>query len=270
MNERLSRLDQRLLFSGDYDTADALLTVNSGAGGVEAQAWAQRLLLAYLRWAERKGFSVEEIDRREGKEAGIKNATWMVRGPRAYGLLRSERGTHRLSRHSPFDQQDRRQTSFAAVDVAPVLDDLGDVEISDDDVSWDTFRSGGPGGQHQNKTESGVRVRHLPSGLVVECRGGRSQAANRKTALAALQGKLTALQEQEREQEIAAERGEKAPAGFGHRIRSYVIEPYQLVIDHRNGFRTSDVDGVLDGRFDELIDHALRWRSDAHASADLA
>jgi peptide chain release factor 2 len=247
---RLAALEEQRLFSGPYDSGDALVSVNAGAGGTDAQDWAEMVLRMQMRWAERRGFQIELLEVSAGEEAGIKSATFKVSGENAYGLFGAERGVHRLVRLSPFDSAHRRQTSFAGVEVAPVVADAGDVEILDDDLQVDTYRASGAGGQHVNKTDSAVRITHRPSGIVVQCQNERSQSSNRATAMAMLRAKLLERKERERAEEIAREKGEAQDVNFGSQIRSYVLHPYSMVKDHRTGHEVGDVQRVLDGDLD--------------------
>jgi peptide chain release factor 2 len=250
---RLAELEEQRLFSGEYDAGDALVTVNAGAGGTDAQDWAEMVLRMEMRWAERRGFQVELLEVSPGEEAGIKSATFQVSGENAYGLLGAERGVHRLVRLSPFDSAHRRQTSFAGVEVAPVVKDTGEIEINEDDLQVDTYRASGAGGQHVNKTDSAVRITHRPSGIVVQCQNERSQSSNRATAMAMLRAKLLEQLERERQEEIAREKGEAQDVNFGSQIRSYVLHPYTLVKDHRTGYEMGDVQRVLDGDLDDFV-----------------
>jgi peptide chain release factor 2 len=247
---RLDELEEQRLFSGRYDTGDALVTVNAGAGGTDAQDWAEMVLRMEMRWAERRGFDAELLEASPGEEAGIKSATFIVRGENAYGLFSSEKGVHRLVRLSPFDAAHRRQTSFAGVEVSPVVDAVEDVEIDDDDLQIDTYRASGAGGQHVNKTDSAVRITHRPTGIVVQCQNERSQSSNKAEAMTMLRSKLLELQERQRREEIAQERGEAQDVNFGSQIRSYVLHPYSMVKDHRTGHEVGDVARVLDGDLD--------------------
>jgi peptide chain release factor 2 len=253
VEERLAELEEQRLFSGRYDAGDALVSVNAGAGGTDAQDWAEMVLRMLMRWAERRGFEVELLELSPGEEAGIKSATFRARGENAYGLFGAERGVHRLVRLSPFDSAHRRQTSFAGVEVAPVVEDSGEVEIDEDDLQVDTYRSSGAGGQHVNKTDSAVRITHRPTGIVVQCQNERSQSSNRATAMAMLRAKLLERQERERQQEIAREKGEAQDVNFGSQIRSYVLHPYTMVKDHRTGEEVGDVQRVLDGDLDGFV-----------------
>jgi peptide chain release factor 2 len=253
VEERLAELEEQRLFSGPYDSGDALVTVNAGAGGTDAQDWAEMVLRMLMRWAERRGFAVELLEVGEGEEAGIKSGTFRASGENAYGLFGAERGVHRLVRLSPFDSAHRRQTSFAGVEVAPVVKDTGEVEINDDDLQVDTYRASGAGGQHVNKTDSAVRITHRPTGIVVQCQNERSQSSNRATAMAMLTAKLLERKERERQEEIAREKGEAQDVNFGSQIRSYVLHPYTMVKDHRTGHEMGDVQRVLDGDLDGFV-----------------
>jgi peptide chain release factor 2 len=250
---RLAELEEQRLFSGKYDSGDALVTVNAGAGGTDAQDWAEMVLRMEMRWAEGRGFSVELLEVSAGEEAGIKSATFRASGENAYGLFGAERGVHRLVRLSPFDSAHRRQTSFAGVEVAPVVQDTGEVEINEDDLQVDTYRASGAGGQHVNKTDSAVRITHRPSGIVVQCQNERSQSSNRATAMAMLRAKLLEQRERERQAEIAREKGEVQDVNFGSQIRSYVLHPYTMVKDHRTGVEMGDVQRVLEGDLDGFV-----------------
>jgi len=258
---RLGELEEQRLFSGRYDAGDALVSVNAGAGGTDAQDWAEMVLRMLMRWAERRGFQVELLEVSPGEEAGIKSATFRASGENAYGLFGAERGVHRLVRLSPFDSAHRRQTSFAGVEVAPVVEDRGEVQIDEDDLQVDTYRSSGAGGQHVNKTDSAVRITHVPTGIVVQCQNERSQSSNRATAMAMLRAKLLERQERERQQEIAREKGEAQDVNFGSQIRSYVLHPYTMVKDHRTGEEVGDVQRVLDGDLDGFVRALLLQRA---------
>jgi len=253
VESRLAELEEQRLFSGRYDAGDALVTVNAGAGGTDAQDWAEMVLRMEMRWAERRGFKVELLEVSPGEEAGIKSATFRVSGENAYGLYTAERGVHRLVRLSPFDAAHRRQTSFAGVEVAPVVEDSGEVEIDEDDLQVDTYRASGAGGQHVNKTDSAVRITHRPSKIVVQCQNERSQSANRQTAMAMLRSKLAEKIERERQEEIAKEKGEAQNVDFGSQIRSYVLHPYTMVKDHRTNVEAGNAQGVLDGDLDDFV-----------------
>jgi peptide chain release factor 2 len=250
VEERLAALEEQRLFSGRYDSGDALVSVNAGAGGTDAQDWAEMVLRMEMRWAERRGFQIELLEASAGEEAGIKSATFRASGENAYGLFAAERGVHRLVRLSPFDSAHRRQTSFAGVEVAPVVQDTGEIEIDEDDLQVDTYRASGAGGQHVNKTDSAVRITHRPTGIVVQCQNERSQSSNRATAMAMLRAKLLERRERERQEEIAREKGEAQDVNFGSQIRSYVLHPYTMVKDHRTGYEMGDVQRVLDGDLD--------------------
>ena len=253
VEQRLAALEEERLFSGPYDAGDALVTVNAGAGGTDAQDWAEMVLRMMMRWAERRGFSAELLEASPGEEAGIKSATFRAHGENAYGLYTAERGVHRLVRLSPFDAAHRRQTSFAGVEVAPVVEDTGDVAINADDLQVDTYRASGAGGQHVNKTDSAVRITHKPTGIVVQCQNERSQSANRQTAMAMLRAKLIERQEAERQAEIAKARGETLDVNFGSQIRSYVLHPYTMVKDHRTDVEVGNANGGLDGDLDGFV-----------------
>jgi len=250
---RLQELEEQRLFSGRYDAGDALVTINAGAGGTDAQDWAEMVLRMEMRWAEKRGFQVELLEASPGEEAGIKSATFRVRGDNAYGLYGSEKGVHRLVRLSPFDSANRRQTSFAGVEVSPVVEDVGEIEIDEDDLQVDTYRASGAGGQHVNKTDSAVRITHRPTGIVVQCQNERSQSSNKAEAMAMLRSKLAERAERERREEIARERGEAQDVNFGSQIRSYVLHPYTMVKDHRTDFEMGDANRVLDGDLDGFV-----------------
>jgi peptide chain release factor 2 len=259
IEERLQRLEEARLFAGRYDAGDAVVTVRSGAGGTDSQDWAEMLLRMYLRWAERRGFAVEMKEASPGEEAGLKSATFVVRGENAYGLFSAERGVHRLVRISPFDAQKRRHTAFAEVDVAPLVDDDVEVELDEEDLRVDTYRASGAGGQHVNKTDSAVRITHLPTGIVVQCQNERSQAQNKATATKLLRARLLELEERKRAEELATERGESKDVAWGSQIRSYVLHPSQRVKDHRTGHEVGDAQRVLDGDLDGFVrDYLLR------------
>ena len=250
---RLEALELERLFSGRYDAGDALVTINAGAGGTDAQDWAEMVLRMEMRWAEKRGFEVELLEASPGEEAGIKSATFRVRGENAYGLYSAEKGVHRLVRLSPFDSANRRQTSFAGVEVSPVVEGVGEVVIDDDDLQVDTYRASGAGGQHVNKTDSAVRITHKPTGIVVQCQNERSQSSNRLTAMGMLRSKLAELEERRRREEIAKERGDARDVNFGSQIRSYVLHPYTMVKDHRTSFEMGDANRVLDGDLDGFV-----------------
>ncbi len=253
VSERLAALEEERLFSGRYDGGDALVTVNAGAGGTDAQDWAEMVLRMEMRWAEKRGFSVELLEVSPGEEAGIKSATFRVRGENAYGLYGSEKGVHRLVRLSPFDSANRRQTSFAGVEISPVVQETAEVQIDDDDLQVDTYRASGAGGQHVNKTDSAVRITHKPSGIVVQCQNERSQSSNKAEAMTMLRSKLLELEERKRREEIAREKGEAQDVNFGSQIRSYVLHPYTMVKDHRTDHEMGDANRVLDGDLDAFV-----------------
>ncbi|MCG3135381.1 MAG: Peptide chain release factor RF2 [Planctomycetes bacterium] len=258
----VDQLEFKLAMSDKHDVLPCFLSVQAGTGGTDAADWAAMLVRMYLRFAERRGWDVEEIENLPAEEAGIRRATYKISGDWAFGHLRNEIGTHRLVRLSPFDANQRRQTSFAAVDVVPELEEL-DIKIEDKDLRIDTMRAGGAGGQHVNKTESAVRITHIPSGLVVACQSERSQHKNRATAMQLLMAKLVQRQKMEREKELRSAYDEKGEIGFGYQRRSYVLHPYQLVKDLVTDFQTSDTEGVLDGEIDAFIDASLRKKVDA-------
>jgi peptide chain release factor 2 len=249
----LERLQEDALFSGEYDGGDAVVTIQADAGGTDAQDWAEILLRMYLRWAADRSFKTEVLETSPGEEYGIKSATLTVKGENAYGILKAERGKHRLVRLSPFDQAHRRHTSFAQVIVAPLLEEAGNIELDEDEIRVDTFRSSGAGGQHVNKTDSAVRLTHLPTGIVVSVQNERSQTANKDTAMKILRSRLAEKAEEEREAELAKERGGVSMGFGGNAIRSYVLHPYQLVKDHRTELEVGNAQGVLDGNLDEFI-----------------
>ena len=252
------KLRTSLLFSGPYDDSDAIISISAGAGGTEATDWAEMLVRMYLRWCERRGFSTEILDRLEGEEVGLKSATISVAGRRAYGWLRAERGVHRLVRISPYDAQRRRHTTFALVEVLPEVEDTTEIgEIPDDELKIDTFRAQGAGGQHVNKTDSAVRLTHLPTGIVAQSQNERSQHQNRESALKILRARLLERRIAEREAEIAELKGEHVEAGWGNQIRSYVLQPYQMVKDHRTDTETSNTGAVLDGDLDAFMQAEL-------------
>jgi peptide chain release factor 2 len=250
---RLATLEEQRLFSGRYDGGDALVTVNAGAGGTDAQDWAEMVLRMQMKWAERRGFAVDLLELSPGEEAGIKSATFRATGENAYGLYGAEKGVHRLVRLSPFDSANRRQTSFAGVEVAPVIEDAGAVEIDSDDLQVDTYRASGAGGQHVNKTDSAVRITHRPSGIVVQCQNERSQTQNRETAMKMLRSKLVEREERRRQEELAKEKGDAQDVNFGSQIRSYVLHPYTMVKDHRTDHEMGDAGRVLDGDLDGFV-----------------
>ena len=258
-----------LLFTDPYANHNAVVTLSVGQGGVEAQDWVEMLMRMYLKWAERKGFETEILETSPGEEAGLKSATFIVRGPRAYGLLRSEHGVHRLVRISPFDQNHRRHTSFALVEVMPELEssDESAVVINQQDLRIDTYRSTGAGGQHVNKTDSAVRITHLPTGIVVTCQNERSQMKNREMAMKVLKARLFQRQQQESAAQLDQIRGQVMPAEFGSQIRNYVLQPYTLVKDVRTGLEVGNAQSVLDGDVDPFIEAWLRWRLSQNGAA---
>jgi peptide chain release factor 2 len=258
LDRELGKLELSVKLSGADDDKNALVVIHPGAGGTESQDWAEMLLRMYLRWAEREGYAVELLDRLDGEEAGIKSATLQVAGDFAYGYLKSEKGVHRLVRISPYDAQSRRHTSFASVDVFPEVDESVNIEILDKDLRIDTYRSSGAGGQHVNKTESAVRITHLPTNIVVSCQNERSQMKNRATAMKMLRSRLYDLEMQRRADEQAVREGEKREIAWGSQIRSYVLHPYRLVKDHRTGTEVGDADSVLDGELDLFIEAFLK------------
>jgi len=252
------RLRTGLLFSGEYDSSDAIISISAGAGGTEATDWAEMLVRMYLRYCERSNFKTAILDQLEGEEAGLKSATISVQGRRAYGYLRAERGVHRLVRISPYDAQKRRHTTFALVEVLPEVEEAAEIEeIPDDELKVDTYRAQGAGGQHVNKTDSAVRLTHLPSGIVAQSQSERSQHQNRLAAMKILRARLLERRIAEREAEIASLKGEHVEAGWGNQIRSYVLHPYQMVKDHRTEVETSDTSGVLDGDLEPFVQAEL-------------
>ena len=263
LEQELETLELAALLSGEYDDADAIGTINAGAGGTESQDWAEMLLRMYTRWAEQHGFDLELDEIHHGEEAGIKSATFTLHGTNAYGLLSTERGVHRLVRISPFDAQKRRHTSFANLDVIPLLEDVGDedVEIDPDDLRIDVYRSSGPGGQSVNTTDSAVRITHIPTGITAACQNERSQLQNRAVAMQILKARLAELARREREEKIDTLRGERKAVDFGSQIRSYVLAPYQMVKDHRTDLEVGDPSRVLDGDLDRFIEAELRRRA---------
>ena len=248
------------MLGGEHDRANAILTINAGAGGTDSQDWAEMLLRMYLRWCDRKGFKATVTDRQDGEEAGIKSATVLISGEYAYGYLAAEAGVHRLVRISPFDSNARRQTSFASVFAWPEIDESIEIEVQDKDLRIDTYRSSGAGGQHVNTTDSAVRITHLPTGIVVQCQNERSQHKNRATAWAMLRARLYEAELKRREEEAQAAAAAKSDIGFGHQIRSYVLQPYQLVKDLRTGVESTNPSAVLDGDIDAFIEAALAER----------
>jgi peptide chain release factor 2 len=256
---RFDELELRALFSGEYDDNDAIVVVNSGEGGVDAQDWAEMLVRMYQRWSERHGFGFELDEASPGTEAGLSSATFIVKGRHAYGWLRSEQGVHRLVRMSPFDSAHRRQTSFASIDVTPLIEDSGDIVIDEKDLRIDTYRSSGAGGQHVNVTDSAVRITHIPTNVVVSCQNERSQTQNKARAMQVLLSKLAELQRQQRKDDLREIAGVAGPAQMGNQIRSYVMAPYQQVKDLRTSYEVGNIQGVLDGDLDDLMAAFLRW-----------
>jgi len=261
VGQTLEHLEERRLFTGEFDAGDAIVSIHPGAGGTESQDWAEMLLRMYLRWAQARGFDVELNEASEGDEAGIKSVTFTVHGENAYGLLSTERGVHRLVRISPFDSAARRHTSFASVDVTPLVDGEVELDIDEKDLKVETYRSSGAGGQHVNKTDSAVRITHVPTKTVVQCQNERSQIQNRETAMRMLRSKLLLLEHEKREQEMAREKGEQKEIAWGSQIRSYVLAPYTLVKDHRTNFEKGNVEAVLNGAIDEFIREYVWQRS---------
>ena len=271
VQQRVAAKEIESLLSGEADANDCFIEVNAGAGGTEAQDWAEMLVRMYMRWAERHGYKVHLIDESPGEEAGLKSATLQISGDNAYGWLKTEAGVHRLVRISPFDSQARRHTSFAAVTVAPVVDETVEVEINDKDLRVDTYRASGAGGQHVNKTDSAVRITHLPTGIVVASQQERSQHQNRAKVMEMLRARLYDLELKKHEDKMAAMQGEKSDIGWGHQIRSYVLQPYQMVKDLRTGVEKGNAQGVLDGDIDDFLNAALAARirgSDTQEAAE--
>jgi peptide chain release factor 2 len=261
LREQAERMEVETLLSGEADANSAFLEIHAGAGGTESQDWASMLMRMYLRWAERRGFKTEVIDMTEGEEAGIKSTTILIRGHNAYGWAKTESGVHRLVRISPFDSQSRRHTSFASVGCYPEVDDAIEIEVSEADVRIDTFRASGAGGQHVNTTDSAVRITHTPTGIVVQCQNERSQHKNRATAWTMLKARLYELELQKREEEALAQAQSKTEIGWGHQIRSYVLQPYQMVKDLRTSVESGNPQAVLDGAIDIFIEAALAQRA---------
>ncbi len=258
-SERFEAMRIQTLLSGEYDRNDAILKLNAGAGGTESCDWAGMLYRMYSRWAERRGFHVEVLDYLDGDEAGIKSVTFQVNGENAYGYLKSEKGVHRLVRISPFNAQGKRQTSFVSLDVMPDIEDDIDIEINPDDLRIDTYRSSGAGGQHINKTSSAIRITHLPTGIVVQCQNERSQHQNKDKAMQMLKAKLYLLEQQKQAEKLSGIRGEVSDIAWGSQIRSYVMQPYTMVKDHRTNAEVSNVDAVMDGKLDPFINAYLKW-----------
>ncbi len=261
LERKLSSLELKTYLSGEMDSKNAYLTIQAGAGGTEACDWADMLLRMYRRWAERKGYDVEVVDITPDDVAGIKSVTLLIKGPYAYGYLKGEQGVHRLVRISPFDSNARRHTSFAAVSVMPQIDEDINVDIKDEDLKVETFRASGAGGQYVNKTDTAVRITHIPTGIVVSCQQERSQFQNRRKALELLKAKLYQLEQQKLMEKKKQYEGEKTDIGWGHQIRSYVFHPYRLIKDLRTGYETGNVDAVMDGDIDEFIENYLKWQA---------
>ncbi len=253
------------LLSEEYDKCNAILKLNAGAGGTESCDWAGMLYRMYTRWAERKGFSIDVLDYLDGDEAGIKSVTFQVNGENAYGYLKSEKGVHRLVRISPFNAQGKRQTSFVSLDVMPDIEEDLDVEINEDDLRIDTYRSSGAGGQHINKTSSAIRITHIPTGTVVQCQNERSQFQNKDKAMQMLKAKLFLLKQEANAEKLSDIRGEVKEIGWGNQIRSYVMQPYTMVKDHRTNFESGNVDAVMDGALDGFINAYLKWKNSGTA-----
>lgn len=259
-NQKIEEFELSQLLSEEYDHSNAIIEFHPGAGGTESQDWGSMLLRMYTRWADSKGFQVETLDYQAGDEAGIKSVTLMIKGYNAFGYLKSERGVHRLVRISPFDSNSRRHTSFCSIDVMPELSEASSVDIKSDDLKVDTYRASGAGGQHINKTDSAVRITHIPSGIVVASQAQRSQLKNREQAMSMLKAKLHQVEVEKKEQEAAAIRGEQKEIGWGSQIRSYVFHPYSMVKDHRTNFEVGNTQAVMDGDLDGFIDAYLRWK----------
>jgi peptide chain release factor 2 len=268
LERAVRQMEVARMLAGPEDRSDCIVSIHPGTGGVDAQDWAEMVFRMYLRWCEKKGYKTEIVDQQAGEQAGLKDATFHVRGPFAYGYLRAENGVHRLIRISPFDANARRQTAFASVEVVPDLDDdVGEIIIKPEDLQVDTFRAGGKGGQHVNKTESAIRITHIPSGIIVACQAERSQHKNRATAMKMLRGKIYELERQKRETAFQEAYGvNKLEIGFGSQVRTYTMAPYQLVKDERTEVKVTNVQGVLDGDLDELIEAYLQASADTRAT----
>ena len=263
LDRDLKKLQEEALFTGEYDSGPAVVSVHAGAGGTDSQDWAEMLLRMYLRWAEARGMKAQLLEATPGEEAGLKSATFTLSGENAYGIMQAEKGVHRLVRLSPFDSAHRRHTSFAQVEVSPLVDENVGVEIDESDLRIDTYRSQGAGGQHVNKTDSAVRITHIPTGIVVQCQNERSQLQNKAQAMRILTSRLLEREREERERTLAAERGEAQDISFGSQIRSYVLHPYTMVNDHRTNLKIGNAQGVLDGDLDELVHAELLRRAAA-------
>jgi peptide chain release factor 2 len=263
----LEAAELRCLLGGEHDTSNAIVSINSGAGGTDASDWAEMLMRMYMRWAERHDYATEILDLQEGDEAGVRGATFTVSGENAYGYLKAEEGVHRLVRISPFDSQARRHTAFSSVSIFPEIDDAIEIEIDEGELRIDTYRAGGAGGQHVNKTDSAVRITHLPTGIVVQCQNERSQHKNRSAAMKVLRSRLFEAARREREEKMAAMRGEQRQIDFGSQIRSYTLHPQQRVKDHRTNLEIGNVDAVLDGDIDRFIRATLLQRVGAAAES---
>jgi peptide chain release factor 2 len=263
LDRDLKKLQEEALFTGEYDSGPAVVGVHAGAGGTDSQDWAEMLLRMYLRWAEARGLKAQLLEATPGEEAGLKSATFTLSGENAYGIMQAEKGVHRLVRLSPFDSAHRRHTSFAQVEVSPLADEDVAVEIDESDLRIDTYRSQGAGGQHVNKTDSAVRITHIPTGIVVQCQNERSQLQNKAQAMRILTSRLIEREREERERTLAAERGEAQDISFGSQIRSYVLHPYTMVNDHRTNLKIGNAQGVLDGDLDELVHAELLRRATA-------
>lgn len=262
LKNNLEELKIKTLLTGKYDANNAILSIHAGAGGVEAMDWAGMLLRMYTRWCEKKGYKIKLLDLQDDTEAGIKSATLIAEGENAYGYLKNEKGTHRLVRLSPFNAQNKRQTSFALVEVTPEIDDNIEIEISPEDIRVDTYRSSGAGGQHVNKTDSAIRITHLPTGIVVTCQNERSQIQNRETAMKVLKARLLELAEEQHKEDIKELKGDLGMGTWGNQIRSYVFQPYTMVKDHRTNFELSNVNAVMDGELDGFMNAKLKMKEE--------
>lgn len=269
LRDTAAKLQLESLLSGEADANDCFLEVHAGAGGTESQDWAEMLLRMYTRWAEAHGYKTELMEESPGEEAGIKSATIKISGPNAYGWLKTENGVHRLVRISPYDSQARRHTSFSSATIYPVVDDTIEVEILDKDLKIDTYRASGAGGQHVNRTDSAVRITHLPTGIVVQCQNDRSQHKNRATAMSMLKARIYEAELRKREEAAQAEHEAKSDIGWGHQLRSYVLQPYQMVKDLRTGVETSDTQGVLNGKIDAFLEASLAAKLDGGKPVDV-